>query len=229
MGEARAFPAEAGAEHGGGQVIVRYHGVAFFFEGVSMSQLGAEWNRLANVLLEDSHKALAAYQCDSNNQFKRRTLIHFMFVAIEGVISIQKQMAHALYKKFGRVGLSQKQIDWLVGNNVRYFIDNLKLAFEVYRALLAVDFHLNLGVDPRWQSLRHLQDIRNRLTHPKHGDDMTVSDEEMDKAIQGFVWFAEQYQEFQERLHSQTEAIRTIIHATHRTETASQAKSAPRS
>src|SRR5215470_6542194 len=40
-----------------------------------MSQLGAEWNRLANVLFEDVYTALAAYRCDSNNQFKRRTLI----------------------------------------------------------------------------------------------------------------------------------------------------------
>jgi hypothetical protein len=180
-----------------------------------VSQLNKELLDLFRVLNDDVTKSLDELGSDPNNQFKRRTVVHFFFALIEGETFRKKQWARVVYEKIGLSNFSERHIAWLkeetYGQKFPRFEDNFKFAFQAMSAVVGIEFDLNLGHDPRWQSFRMALEIRNRITHPKHVHDMTISDEEIVHVTKAFYWFSEKTRDLHDLFLSQIRFINRIL------------------
>src|SRR5262245_6344766 len=119
-----------------------------------MTQL-EELVSLNSVLSKDGILALNRLKDDPNNQFQRRTFVHFLFALIEGVIFIQKRLALAIHEKFGTGNFSEDELGWLKeeakGHTNRQFPkfkENLKFSFRACCKVMHIKYNLNLERDP---------------------------------------------------------------------------------
>src|SRR5712691_7911111 len=173
---------------------------------------------LCNVLSEDTTLALDTLKNDPSNQFQRRIFVHFLFALIEGVIFTRKRLALSVHEKLGTGNFCKEKLAWLKEEtkgrtNKRFpkFKENLKFSFRACCEVLHIKYDLNLERDTRWSSFCKSITIRDRITHPRHVHDMTVSDKEMDHIEQAFYWFAEKNGDLQRLVHERIKAINQIL------------------
>src|SRR5262249_31286539 len=140
-----------------------------------MSEPLKELASLGKLLIDDARQSQDELIQDFDNQFKRRTLVHFIFACVEGYTFIKKQFALALYEKMRlnrkiTIGnFSERQMAWLkeeaYGQKFPRFEDNFKFSFQAMSTVMDIEFDLNLDRDPGWHSFRMALAIRNRITH----------------------------------------------------------------
>ena len=188
-----------------------------------MSEPLEELASLGKLLIDDARQSQDELIHDSDNQFKRRTLVHFIFACVEGYTFIKKQYALALYEKM-RLNpkltlrnFSERQMAWLkeeaYGQKFPRFEDNFKFSFQAMSTVMGAKFDLNLDRDPMWHSFRIALAIRNRITHPKHIHDMIVSDEEILHVMKAFYWFTEKTRALQDIFLSYVRGLNRIVDA----------------
>ena len=70
-------------------------------------------------------------------------------------------------------------------------LKNFRFAFSVAAKAAGADFRLDVG-GVGWQALRETIPVRDRLTHPKKLSDLSVTEDEVRKAMTAFDWAWEQ-------------------------------------
>jgi hypothetical protein len=99
-----------------------------------MSEPLKELASLGKLLIDDAMQSQDELIHDFDNQFKRRTLVHFIFACVEGYTFIKKQYARALYEKITIGNFSERQMAWLkeeaYGQKFPRFEDNFKFSFS---------------------------------------------------------------------------------------------------
>ena len=178
---------------------------------------------LGKLLIDDTRQSQDELIHDSDNQFKRRSHVHFIFACVEGYTFIKKQFALALYEKMRlnrkiTIGnFSERQMAWLkeeaYGQKFPGFEDNFKFSFQAMSTVMGIKFDLSLDRDPGWHSFRMALTIRNRITHPKHIHDMIVSDEEIFHVMKAFYWFTEKTRALQDIFLSYVRGLNRIADA----------------
>ena len=160
-------------------------------------------------LEEDWDQATWELEIVEGEQFRRRTSTRTLFAVIEGTIFALK---HLLLEEH-RVGiLDLSPAEYAVLAEKSYRVDqrgkirrsvrypslkgNIKFTFSMYALARGASsgFTAPLAEDLRWQSFCHAIDIRNRLMHPKSGDDLIVSDSEWKDVQASREWFFEQHE-----------------------------------
>ena len=166
-----------------------------------MPQAFEEWLALTDILANDFLESLEEVHKNLNSQFRRRAAFHFAFSYFEGCIFTLKQSM--LFSVKGDNELSEAHIAMIKEQNYKIdrkgnavsqkkFLrleDNIKFTFKAFAFIYGVDFDLNLDSDPRWNSLLKCISIRNRITHPKKTDDMTLSSGEIKHIHNAFSLF----------------------------------------
>ena len=165
------------------------------------------WKMLYSILSADIENGFAELEKDDTNQCRRRAVFHFIFAWLEGLIFMMKQVTLDFHKA-GYGKLSEAEIAMLKeesyeidrkGNAVSQrkflrFEDNFKFSFKAFSSVLDADFKLNLGNDSRWDSLLKSISKRNKITHPKKFEDLTLSDEDLGHVKEAFAWLTEKIQ-----------------------------------
>lgn len=142
------------------------------------------------MLQGDAIKSMARFNKQPNAAFNRRVLIKTIFSWIEGQTYQMKRVAlhrHAhLHIDFSRAEIALLREDKYflddkgdaheTPNNFQRFIQNYQFALKAFAKAHAASFTFDRSKLP---DLRKLEDVRNRLTHPKKSKDLDVSDEEI--------------------------------------------------
>ncbi len=68
------------------------------------------------------------------------------------------------------------------------FRRNVKFALRSATRIFDARLELNLATDCGWNALSEAADIRNRLVHPKPGESMSVSNDEVEIIRAGYSW-----------------------------------------
>lgn len=139
---------------------------------------------------------------DHETQLGRRQFARTIFAAMEGGIYVFKQLALLEVRE---LELSLSAGEELFLDEVEYklnehgelkshrakirFIQNLKFAFRTFAKIHGL--HLTLQTDgDGWCALMESIKVRDRLTHPKQIDDLTVTDREFERLEKAYNWFA---------------------------------------
>ena len=156
---------------------------------------------LANILNEDVNNCHMNLQTE-DSQFWRRVYIRTCFSGIEAEIYAFKQIALEQHEKQG--GLfnegelallnehSYDVSDKGEAHTQQKFIQltkNIKFAFKAFARSWSITYEF--PADQGWTSFVAAVKIRNRLTHPKNHDDLTVSSEDLREVITANIWFVE--------------------------------------
>lgn len=134
-------------------------------------------------------------------QFWLRMFTHAVFALVEGVSYAIRLSAIALYHE-GQLSLSPGE--WFVLLEKRYslrngklresdafngVLDNLYIAFRLLPRAFGVDFKLDTG-DHRYRAFRQAVELRNTITHPKHPEDLKLSQQAICYLDVGVKWFS---------------------------------------
>ena len=90
-------------------------------------------------------------------------------------------------QEFKLIGSNKKKLD-----KVPYKIkleDNVKLTLKKFDKIILNKETENTFSTPEWDDFKKTIKIRNRITHPKPGSDLKVSQRELDLARECFSWF----------------------------------------
>lgn len=134
--------------------------------------------------------------------FHRRTYIRTIFSGIEECVWLMKQacLGAAPSPDAPEMPLSEymllSEIDYsLKGNGdvkeqakILSLVDNLQFVVKVVNYRHSAGLDLGVGTST-WDNFQKAIKIRNRLTHPKNGEAMLVTDEELTLCIGVSHWF----------------------------------------
>ncbi len=174
------------------------------FEGLTiLSATIQEFGDTINILKQDAFKSLARFERHPNDQYWRRSLIKNVFAWFEGQAFMMKRIALRRNEHF-ETGLTTPELVLLseekhflndrgetktTRTNYQKFIANYPFAFRCFSQSHGSTFILEQsGVS----DLNQLQQVRDRLTHPKGLADLMVSDMEMDLAKTVLQWHVDQ-------------------------------------
>ncbi|WP_020606532.1 hypothetical protein [Spirosoma spitsbergense] len=152
-------------------------------------------------LLHDS--ALAELLLETADvPFHRRTYIRTIFASIEGCVWIMKQVC--LYAEKSPDAPEMPISEYLLLSETEYSLksngdireqarflslnDNLQFVTKVVNYRHSAGIELGVGTKA-WQNFQDAIKIRNRITHPKSSDDVTITDTEMQLCIGVSHWF----------------------------------------
>lgn len=174
-------------------------------------------SQLREILGKDVQRCLTILQqgnlSSEDEQFWGRTFVRTMFAMIEALIYTMKQTALAAHfhgdSIFSPIELSflneeSYELEKTGKVNIREgyatlpFLHNFRFAFKAFARACDSDFELNVGDSVKWGAFREAIEIRNRITHPKSQEDITISSEEINTTIQAFTWFLENFATLQQ-------------------------------
>lgn len=127
----------------------------------------------------------------------RRAAIRAVFAAVEGYLwSLKQDIASAAEYRLGAAEMALlREERYVVGRGgeaeTKRLLLNLKDSIRFTVAMtrkLHAESNVGLG-DAGWQSLIDSLDVRHRITHPKSAAALDVSDEELNTALDGLLWF----------------------------------------
>ena len=135
-------------------------------------------------------------------QFRRRSYVRAVFALIEGMTFAMKQFTLAAHEQRDDSTFSPKELARLQGKQnyrdckgivqkVRRsdgIADDLKFAFKTFAQARGSTYTLKTS-GREWQLFKEAIKLRNRITHPKAGDDLTICDEEMKKIQKVAAWY----------------------------------------
>lgn len=193
----------AGCPEGGTLLGVLHGADAVFSKVRGFYQEFADFRTKLLILRDDCEKCARAVKNQPKNQFWRRTFVRNLFAYFEGVNFGMKQLAIAQY--------GRKQVDFLVAElamlreekyglddkgratsqttNYPKFIQNTPFAFECLARSCQAAFTLDNRLIP---DLKQFEHIRNRLTHPKRGKELDLSDGELGICSRTFELFVKE-------------------------------------
>ena len=173
--------------------------------GVALDEL----LRVTSVLRDDVVVLLDTFNDDWANQTLRRALVRASWAYVEGTtFAIKRFVLRAC--EFGGVDLSADEQAFLsemiilvdttgtatVENKWTNTLGNIKRTLKVASSRFDLDWKPDCGTKG-WQKLIALLDMRHRVTHPKSGVELQISDTEVDVYRDAFSWFVETFNEMQ--------------------------------
>ncbi len=178
------------------------------FLNTPIGRVLAESRDILKLLYEDVELAERMWR-EQDSQFWRRTFIRSVFALIEGFTYRLKQVALEASKKFS-IELSKSEIALLLEESYEVndkgqaetrpdYIQlprNIRFAFRMYSLAYGINYQLKID-DDGWLSFKEALKVRNRLTHPKSTDDVSVSAEDMSHAEKAAIWFVRSSDEIQ--------------------------------
>ncbi len=129
--------------------------------------------------------------------FRKRTYIKTAFSYIEGILFAMKRILLEHSDKLTPKETIKLQEYKIVGPNAENlheepifvrFEDNIKFTFKKYGELRANNYQINFNYK-EWEIFIECIKIRNRITHPKHSNDLNVNDDEFNKCRDSYNWF----------------------------------------
>ena len=130
--------------------------------------------------------------------FRRRNFIKNFFSSIEAIIRCMKDILLDEKRIIKSSEIIKLQGFKFVGPNkkklkkIPYKIkleDNVKLTLKKFDEIILNKKSENTFSSPEWEDFKKTIEIRNRITHPKSGNDLKVSQRELDLARKCFSWF----------------------------------------
>lgn len=153
-------------------------------------------------LAADIEKAVSMLQHE-DSQFHRRVYVRALFAYFEGITYWIRQNAIEIDKLILKRGGT---IDWerhtLLYEDIPIIADNGKIEKQKQKGSFKNRFAFSVRAfseivqckenvfDQGWQQLLTAVKIRDRLMHPKQGNDVLVSDEDVQACREGYTWFA---------------------------------------
>lgn len=152
-----------------------------------------------SVLGADFDAALAIIKEQDDSQFARRTLVRTLFAFVEGLNNQLASVAAA-----SEVGLSGGELAALreetyevndkgevVIRSARISLKRrIRLVLRCFPRIHGASFQPDFGGQGGWESLHEAIRVRDRLTHPKAGADLHVSESDIIKHVAGaFRWY----------------------------------------
>lgn len=138
---------------------------------------------------------------DDDSQFWRRAYVRSAFVAINSLVdflrdrAIEATAANDSTVQFTKLHLLGPS-DFRILRNGKLEMVSRREAFMPYTAFVLRSLAEELGtsIDEQignagWEKLGGAVKVRDRITHPKLDTDMTISDDELNKTEEGFLWF----------------------------------------
>jgi hypothetical protein len=137
-----------------------------------------------------------------DHQFWRRSYVRIYFTMIEGLCALMREKCLPLAcTQDSKGGISVSDIHFLsdVGFRIKDngtlepeehrcpFIN--RVAFSIRTFAKYANVTIDMCGDSGWKGFRDATKIRNRLTHPKSAEDLTISDEDMKVVQSGVNWF----------------------------------------
>lgn len=172
------------------------------------------WFSLLKTLREDTEASVKSYQQDPQNQYLRRTLVRTAWAMIEGVTFGFKHwiltccdLTNESLTPEERDLLTEKRFEVLddgqvkVSTSYKKTTDNIKRTFRLGADKLAIGWQPEFST-PKWNSLISSLDKRHKITHPKSGRDLTVSDSEIESTCAAVSWLLEEFNSFNENYHA---------------------------
>ncbi|HYX72933.1 MAG TPA: hypothetical protein VE732_09185 [Nitrososphaera sp.] len=170
-------------------------------EKTSLWKAYVEFQEIEVILADDVKVTGKAEKNENNRQFWRRTAVRAIFALIEGVVYRMKQLAYEVHVYEGMplpnadaallleesYELNDKGVA-ITRYNYPQIEKNIKFAFASVTRAYNITYQLNLS-DARWDAFKKTLKVRNRLTHPKHTQDLIVSDEEAATMLVAYIWF----------------------------------------
>jgi hypothetical protein len=105
------------------------------------------------------------------------------------------------------VKLSPKEIEFAEDRLRPFpkFRTNLTQTFEIFAKVHL--YSLIVNQDKDFESLCKTYELRNRIMHPKRPFDLDVSDQNMDDAIRGVVWFRQTFDNLMRATDAKTQRM----------------------
>jgi hypothetical protein len=132
------------------------------------------------------------WQKDRPNQFWRRTVIRCLLALLEASLWNMKNTAPKI-AVISEVKLSPKELEF-AEDRIRpfpKFRKNLTDTFELFAKVHMIQHSVN--PDKNFEALCTTYELRNRLMHPKRPFDLDVSDQKIDDAMRGAMWFRQEF------------------------------------
>lgn len=99
-------------------------------------------------------------------------------ITTDGELSLLRDQIPSV-KRSGEINVATVFLD---------FRRNVKFAFKSSARIFDAEIDLNFAEDARWVALSKAAETRNRIVHPKSGDSMYVSDDEIESVRAGYAW-----------------------------------------
>ena len=137
--------------------------------------------------------------------FRKRTYVRTAFSYFEGILFAMKQILLDHSDKLKPNDIIRIQEFKMTGPNADnlekapIFVqikDNMKFTFKKYGELKANNYQIDFECE-EWETFKECVRIRNRITHPKHSNDLKVTDEELIKVELSYKWFYQNVNELQ--------------------------------
>jgi hypothetical protein len=159
-----------------------------------------ELKELYELLQVDVSKSLNLLQ-GKGDQFASRVFIRSVFASIEGIVFRLKQAALEVAVDI-EADLSKPEIALLAEETYELgekgepitktsFLQlqkNLKFAFHIFARVFDIEYKLKVD-DAGWASFLGAIKIRNRITHPKHVQDIEISVKDVEIVSAALMWF----------------------------------------
>jgi hypothetical protein len=170
-------------------------------------------------LLEDGVEAEGLLD-EKDNQFFRRTYIRSIFASIEGTIWLIKQVCLKAKPHRGHrlIGVAEYALltdhSYELKNNGEPSVqtkhlklpDNLRFTVNVVQRLFGARLELGVGTT-KWDNFLKTVRIRNRVTHPKTAEELTITDEEIALCKEVSSWFNDLAYAFFQGVLTTSEAV----------------------
>jgi hypothetical protein len=160
-------------------------------------------------------------QGNFEDQFYRRAFVRALFAFIEADVWGRKMVALYLHQESEPKPLMPEEVliasetpvpELKDDGSVRTtelrlrFLPNLRFSFRTFaRAFHVEEFNLAVG-DNGWAELRKAVEIRDRLMHPKGGNDFTVSDRDVEVCRGALIWYDKEASRLNELAAAQVES-----------------------
>jgi hypothetical protein len=170
-------------------------------------------------LLEDAHDAETLLD-EKATQFFRRAYIRSIFASIEGTVWLIKQVCLKAKPHRGHrlIGVAEYALltdqSYELKNNgepsvqTKYLKlpDNLRFTAKVVQRLFGARLELGVGTT-KWDDFLKAVRIRNRITHPKTAEELTITDDEISLCKEVSSWFNELVYAFFQGVLAASEAV----------------------
>lgn len=152
---------------------------------------------LIRLLIEDVIAAQTRLRL-KDDQTTRRDIVRASLAAMEGLTWLARDHVHKVLDHIDEltpiIDLALREQAYTVSDNGRVQLQQRSVPLPTALRLVASQAqHISPDLEVAfsvcgWADLQHAVSIRNRITHPRPGSDLAVSDEELDQIESGLFW-----------------------------------------
>ena len=155
-----------------------------------------DFAKILEITFADLDKCIDISKANPKDQIWKRLVVRTAFSVIDSVCYKLKEFVYCSAKHCG-YNLSQEEEFFLLGvkkdkqgipNNYRYPLEeNIEKTIDISEKFYGLIFTVQSARE--WKLFKKAIKVRNRITHPKHSNDLSISQEEDNMASDAFSWF----------------------------------------